>query len=86
MDPYRYSQYHYKPRRRKRKFVVTLLILLLIGGGVFYAVFFLNVYSIYANIIGLYRIMFNDYGFLEKNLESGNYNIAIHEGLPYLER
>ena len=86
MDPYRYSQYHYKPRRRKRKFVLTLLILLLLGGGVFYAVFFLNVYSIYANIIGLYRVMFNDYGFLEKNLESGNYNIAIHEGLPYLER
>ncbi len=86
MDPYRYSQYHYKPRRRKRKFVVALLILFMLGGGVFYVVFFLNVYSLYANVVDLYRVMFNDYGFLEKSLESGNYNIAIHEGLPYLER
>ena len=86
MDPYRYSQYHYKPRRRKRKFVIALLILFLLGGGVFYAVFFLNIYSIYANVIDLYRVLFNDYGFLEKNLESGNYNIAMHEGIPYLER
>ena len=86
MDPYRYSQYHYKPRRRKRKFVIAVLILFLLGGAVFYTFFFLNIYSIYANVIDLYRVLFNDYGFLEKNLESGNYNIAIHEGIHYLER
>jgi tetratricopeptide (TPR) repeat protein len=86
MDHYRYSQYHYKPRRRKRKLVAVLLVLFLLGGGVFYAVFFLNAYPLYTGMVDLYRVWFNDYGFLEKSLENGNYNVALHEGLPYLEK
>jgi tetratricopeptide (TPR) repeat protein len=86
MDHYRYSKYHYRPHRRKRKLFISLLILILIGGGVFFSVFFLNVYTLYAHMVDLYRIWFNDYSFLEKNIDSGNYNVAIHEGTPYLER
>ena len=65
---------------------MTLLILIIVGGGAFSAVFFLNVYSLYSRIADLYRVWFNDYSFLEKNLQMGQYNIVIHEGLPYLEK
>ncbi len=86
MNQFRYARYHYKPRRRKRKLFFSLFLLLCIGGGIFYSVFFVDFYTLYTNLIALYRVWFNDYGFLEKSLESGNYNIAIHEGLPYLEK
>jgi len=86
MDHYRYSRYHYKPKRRKKKLITVLLFLFLLGGGVFYAVFFLNVYALYTNVVDLYRVWFNDYSFMEKSIETGNYNVAIHEGSPYLER
>ena len=86
MNQYRYTKYHYKPKRRTRKLIVTIIILVIIGGGAFSAVFFLNVYSIYSSIVDLYRLWFNDYGFLEKHLQTGQYNIVIHNGLPYLAR
>jgi tetratricopeptide (TPR) repeat protein len=86
MEHYRYSRYHYKPRRRKRKLVAVLLVLFMLGGGVLYTIFFLDVYSLYAGVVDTYRVWFNDYSFLEKSLENGNYNVALHEGLPYLEK
>jgi tetratricopeptide (TPR) repeat protein len=86
MAEYHFARYHYKPRRRKRKVFLTLLILLLIGGGVVYAVFFVDFYSLYANVLKTYRLTVNDYSFIEKNLDLGHYNIAIQEGMPYLEK
>jgi len=86
MVKYPYSQYHYKPRRKKKKVFLVVFLLLIIGGGAFYSVFYLNIYALYAHVIDMYRVWFNDYGFLEKNLELGNYNVAIHQGLPYMEK
>lgn len=86
MTPYRFSRYHYKPRRRKRKVVLTLFILGLVGGAAVYSIFFLDFYSLYTRALDLYRLTFNDYRFLEKSLEQGNYNVAVHDGTPYLER
>jgi tetratricopeptide (TPR) repeat protein len=86
MRDYRYSRYLYKPKKKKTKLFFILFLLILIGGGVFYSVFFLNIYSLYSKVVDFYRLWFNDYTFLERNLESGNYNIVVHEGLPYLEK
>ncbi len=86
MVKYPYSQYHYKPRKKKKKVFLVVFLLLLVGGGAFYSIFYLNIYALYTQVIDLYRVWFNDYGFLEKNLEQGNYNVAIHQGLPYLEK
>lgn len=86
MTPYRFSRYHYKPRRRKRKAVLTFLVLGLVAGGAVYSIFFLDFYSLYTRSLELYRLTFNDYRFLEKSLEQGNYNVAVHEGTPYLKR
>jgi tetratricopeptide (TPR) repeat protein len=86
MVKYPYSQYHYKPRKKKKKFFLVVFLLLLVGGGSFYTIFYLDLYSLYANIVDLYRVWFNDYGFIEKDLDAGNYNVAIHQGLPYLEK
>jgi tetratricopeptide (TPR) repeat protein len=86
MDHYRYSRYHYKPKRRKRKIFLLIAIIFLLGGGALYGFFFLNIYSLYAGMLDVYRLWFNDYGFIERSLETGNYNVAIHEGLPYLEK
>jgi tetratricopeptide (TPR) repeat protein len=86
MNQLRYIRYHYRPRRRKRKLYLSIFLLLCIGGGVYYSIFYVDFYNIYSNFLVLYRNLFGDYGFLEKNLEAGNYNIVIHEGLPYLEK
>jgi len=86
MVEYRYLKFHYKPKRRKKKVFILLFLLIIVGGGVFYSIFFFNVYKLYSKVVDFYRVRFNDYGFLEKNLELGNYNIVIHEGLPYLEK
>lgn len=86
MSEYRFSKYLYKPRKRKKKTFVIVFLLLIIGGGVFYSIFFLDFYRIYSRIIYTYRISFNDYRFLQKNLDAGNYNVVIHEGLPYLQK
>jgi tetratricopeptide (TPR) repeat protein len=86
MADYRYSRYHYKPKRRKRKIFLTFFILILIAGGSVYSIFFVDFYALYIKGLSLYRLAFNDYRFLEKNLEEGNYNVAVHEGLPYLEK
>jgi tetratricopeptide (TPR) repeat protein len=84
MRDYRYSRYLYKPKKKKKKLFLALFLLILLGGGIFYSVFFLNIYMLYSKMVEFYRVSFNDYTFLEKNLESGNYNIVVHEGLPYL--
>ncbi|UCB47056.1 MAG: tetratricopeptide repeat protein [Spirochaetota bacterium] len=84
MRDYRYSRYLYKPKKKKKKLFLVLFLLILLGGGIFYSVFFLNIYMLYSKVVEFYRVRFNDYTFLEKNLESGNYNIVVHEGLPYL--
>ncbi len=86
MPDYRFSKYLYKPKKKKKKLFITIFILFLLGGGIFYSIFFLNIYSLYSKAVEVYRVWFNDYNFLEKNLESGNYNIVIHDGNPYLER
>lgn len=86
MRDYRFSKYLYKPKRKKKKLFIVLFILFLLGGGIFYSFFFLNVYTLYFKMVEFYRLWFNDYTFLEKNLESGNYNIIVHEGVPYLEK
>ena len=86
MRDYRFSKYLYKPKRKKKKLFIVLIILLLLGGGGFYSVFFLNAYTLYSKMVEFYRLRFNDYTFLERNLESGNYNIVVHEGVPYLEK
>jgi tetratricopeptide (TPR) repeat protein len=87
MRDYRFSKYLYRPKRKKkRKLFIILFILFLLGGGFFYSVFFLNVYTVYSRMVEFYRLWFNDYTFLERNLESGNYNIVVHEGVPYLEK
>jgi len=86
MDQYHFSRYLYKPKRRKRKIFIVLFLLFILGGGAFYSIFFLDIYSLYTWFIDRYRIVFNDYTFLEKNLQSGNYNVVIHEGGPYLEK
>jgi tetratricopeptide (TPR) repeat protein len=86
MRDYRFSKYLYKPKRKKKKLFIVLLICIVVGGGVFYSVFFLNAYALYSRMVEFYRVWFNDYTFLEKNLESGNYNIVVHEGAPYLEK
>jgi tetratricopeptide (TPR) repeat protein len=85
MVEYRYSGYIYRPRRRKKKLFVVIFILLLLGGGAFYSIFFLDFLKIYKKLIDAYRLSFNDYRFLQKNLDSGNYNVVILEGIPYLQ-
>jgi tetratricopeptide (TPR) repeat protein len=84
MTDYRYSRYYYKPRRKKGKLIISLLLILLAGGGVVYSVLFLDVRRMYSDALDRYRVFFNDYRFLEKNLQSGNYNVVIQEGAPYL--
>ena len=86
MRDYRFSKYLYKPKRKKKKLLIVLIIIFVLGGGGFYSVFFLNMYTLYSKMVEFYRVWFNDYTFLEKNLESGNYNIVVHEGVPYLEK
>jgi len=86
MNQYHFSRYLYKPKKRKRKIFIILFLFLALGGGVFYSIFFLDIYSLYVRIVDLYRIVFNDYTFLEKQLQSGNYNVVIHEGEPYLDK
>jgi tetratricopeptide (TPR) repeat protein len=86
MADYKYSRYLYKPKKRKKKFLLALFLLILVGGGAYYAFFVVDIYSLYVRIVDLYRVVFNDYRFLQKNLEAGNYNVVIHEGLPYLEK
>jgi tetratricopeptide (TPR) repeat protein len=83
MTDYRYSRYYYKPRRKKGKLVYSVLLVLLLGGGVAYAVLFLDIRRLYANALDRYRVTFNDYRFLEKSLQTGNYNVVIREGAPY---
>jgi tetratricopeptide (TPR) repeat protein len=84
MTDYRYSRYYYKPRRKKGKLVFSLFLILCVGGGIVYSILFLDVRSLYANALDRYRVLFNDYRFLEKNLQSGNYNVVTQEGTPYL--
>jgi tetratricopeptide (TPR) repeat protein len=84
MTDYRYSRYYYKPRRKKGKLIFSLLLILMVGGSIVYSVLFLDVRYLYANALDHYRVLFNDYRFLEKNLQSGNYNVVIQEGTPYL--
>jgi len=86
MTDYHYSKYLYKPKKRKKKIFIVLFILLLMGGGVFYSIFFLDFYKLYSKMVDTYRVTFNDYRFLQKNLDAGNYNMVIHEGLPYLQK
>jgi tetratricopeptide (TPR) repeat protein len=86
MTDYHFSRYYYKPRRKKGKLIFSLLLILLLGGGIVYSVFFLDVRSLYAGALDRYRILFNDYRFLEKSLQSGNYNVVIQEGSPYLQK
>ncbi|MFW6139437.1 MAG: hypothetical protein ACOC7U_09725, partial [Spirochaetota bacterium] len=86
MNIYRYTNYLYKPKRKKKKLFVGVFLVLLVVGGIVYSVFFVDLYSFYSRILDVYRITFNDFRYLERNLEEGNYNIVIHEGLPYLEK
>lgn len=86
MADYRFSRYHYKPKRRKRKVFLTFFLLVLVAGAAVYSIFFLDFYSLYTRSVELYRLTFNDFRFLEKSLEQGNYNVAVHEGTSYLKR
>jgi len=89
MSEYQFSKYLYKPKKRKKKTLLIIFILLVIGGGVFYSLFFLDFldfYRLYSKMVDAYRLRFNDYRFLQKNLDLGNYNVVIHEGLPYLQK
>ena len=86
MNEYRYSRYFYRPKRKKKKFVFVFLFLFLIGGGVVYSILFIDIYAFYSRIVDMYRLLFDDFSFLEKHLATGNYNIVIHEGTPYLEK
>jgi tetratricopeptide (TPR) repeat protein len=84
MSDLKYAKYFYKPKRGKRKAFIIILFLLILCGGALYSLFFLDFHKFYTEIINLYRITFNDYRFLQKNLDSGNYNVVIHESEPYL--
>jgi len=86
MTDYRFSRNFYKPRRRKWKLAIVLFLILAVGGGIVYTVFFLDVRTFTMRAIALYRVTFSDYRFLEKSLQSGNYNQVIRDGLPYLEK
>ncbi|KPJ87612.1 MAG: hypothetical protein AMS17_08060 [Spirochaetes bacterium DG_61] len=86
MSEFRYSKYYYRPKKRKKKVFIIFFILLLIGGAAFCSFFFLDFYRIYKDIVDFYRVSFNDYRFLQKNLDSGNYNVVILEGIPYLQK
>jgi tetratricopeptide (TPR) repeat protein len=84
MSDLKYSKYLYKPKRGRKKAVIIIFSLLVLCGGVLYSIFFLDFYRIYTEIINVYRMTFNDYRFLQKNLDLGNYNVVIHESEPYL--
>jgi tetratricopeptide (TPR) repeat protein len=85
MNEYRYSKYLYKPKKKKKKLYIVIFLLILAGGGIFYGLT-IDIYKIYSNFVSIYRVWFNDYRFLEKNLDAGDYNVVIHEGTPYLEK
>ncbi|HEB30946.1 MAG TPA: tetratricopeptide repeat protein [Spirochaetes bacterium] len=85
MNEYRYSKYLYKPKKKKKKLYLAIFLLILAGGVIFYGLT-LDIYKIYSNIVSIYRVWFNDYRFIEKNLDNGDYNVVIHEGTPYLEK
>ena len=84
MSDLKYAKYFYKPKRGRRKAFIIIFFLLILCGGALYSLFFLDFNKLYTEIINLYRITFNDYRFLQKNLDSGNYNVVIHESEPYL--
>ncbi len=86
MSDFKYSKYLYKPKRGRKKVLIIIFFLLVLCGGAVYSVFFLNFYDMYTEIINFYRMTFNDYRFLQKNLDLGNYNVVIHESAPYLLR
>ena len=85
MNEYRYSKYLYKPKKKKKKLYIAIFLLILAGGGIFYGLT-LDIYKIYSNFTSIYRVWFNDYRFIEKHLDAGDYNVVIHEGTPYLEK
>jgi len=86
MKNYKFSKYFYKPKRRKRKlyFFLFLISLVIIGG--LYTIFFIDIYSIYFKVLNFYRLQFNDFSFIEKNLEAGNFNIVVNEGTMLFEK
>ncbi len=84
MSDLKYSKYLYKPKRGRKKTVTIIFSLLVLCGGALYSIFFLDFYRIYTEVINFYRMTFNDYRFLQKSLDSGNYNVVIHESEPYL--
>ena len=86
MNNVRYSRYFYKPKKRKKKLALILLLVVLVIGGTVYSIFFLNVMSVASKIITSYRLLFNDFRFIEKNLEDGNYTVVINEGGPLLSK
>ena len=85
MNMYHYSKYLYKPKKGKKKLLIFLVVLMIIGGGI-YSFLFIDIQSLYIKAVNIYRLLFNDYRFIEGYLEDGNYNLVIHEGLPFLEK
>jgi tetratricopeptide (TPR) repeat protein len=85
MNEYRYSKYLYKPRKKKKKLYIIIILLAIVGAGIYFGLT-IDIYKIYTDFVGIYRMWFNDYRFIEKSLDSGDYNVVIHEGTPYLEK
>jgi len=86
MKDYKFSKYLYKPKRKKRKLYLFSFMIFILIGGLLYSILFFDIYSIYYKVLNFYRVQFNDFSVIEKNLESGNYNVVINEGIPLLEK
>ena len=86
MNNVKYSRYFYKPKKRKKKLILILLLFFLLIGGAVYSLFFLDASSIASRLVTTYRLLFNDFRFIERNLEEGNYTVVINDGGPLLSK
>jgi len=86
MNNVKYSRYFYKPKKKKKKFILLFLLIIILIGGTVYSVFFLDIMSVTTRLLTTYRLVFNDFRFIEKNLENGNYTVVINDGTPLLSK
>ena len=86
INNYRYSKYFYKPRKKSKKILLISLILTVIIGTSVYSIFFVDFMAIGSKVTETYRILFNDFKFIEKNLDEGNFTVVINDGMPLLEK
>ncbi len=81
-----YSKYLYKPKKRSKKLLILAVIFLFLVGGAIYSIFFVDFMAIGSKLIENYRLIFNDFSFIEKNLDEGNYTVVINDGTPLLDK